>query len=193
MITITLAAAELTLLLVWVAVRAVCRLRQGRIDGKREALLLLMLVNLAVLLRFTFFPMARVAGRVQPLLFDPEAIFPLRVNLIPFVHLLNFDTRRDLLLNLIGNFAMFIPSGIIMPILWPKLRGFWRTVAAGALLSLAIELLQLPFASRASDVDDLILNSLGAAAGYAILALCRRTKKDRPPNDGGAKQKRGKA
>ena len=88
---------------------------------------------------------------------------------------------------------MFIPSGIIMPILWPKLRGFWRTVAAGALLSLAIELLQLPFASRASDVDDLILNSLGAVAGYAILALCRRTKKDRPPNDGGAKQKRGKA
>ena len=43
-----------------------------------------------------------------------------------------------------------------------------KTVAAGALISLCIEILQLPFPSRASDIDDLILNTLGTAVGYGI-------------------------
>ena len=70
--------------------------------------------------------------------------------------------------NVAGNAAMFIPGGIVLPIVYRQLNGFGKTVAAGALISLCIEILQLPFPSRASDIDDLILNTLGTAVGYGI-------------------------
>ena len=168
-------AGEAALAIVWIAARAMVWKKQNTIEWKREAALLLMAVNLAVLLRLTFFPWATVNGRVQPLYFDPGAVLPFRVNLVPFVHLLRFGTKRDLILNLAGNVAMFIPGGIILPVLWKKLRSFPKTVAAGAFISLCIELLQLPFFGRATDVDDLILNTLGCAAGYGIYSLFRGT------------------
>jgi len=45
------------------------------------------------------------------------------------------------------------------------------------LLSLCIEVLQLPFFDRVTDVDDLILNSLGFIIGYGIYAIVKGIKK----------------
>ena len=165
---------EAVFALVWLACRIVIRIRRGHIDWKREALLLLMFVNLAVMIRFTFFAMARANGRVQPLRFDAAAAYPFKVNLIPFVNLGDYESKRELLLNVIGNTAMFIPSGIVLPIVYKKLDSFWKVVLAGSALSLIIELLQLPFFERTTDIDDLLLNTLGVAIGYAIFALVRK-------------------
>ena len=177
---IPFAAAELAFALIWILLAVIRSVRRHQIDWKREALLLLMYVNLAVLLRLTFFPMARLDGRVQPLPFDSDEILPLRVNLIPWIHLFYFETKKDLLLNLIGNVTMFIPSGIILPILYPKLDRFWKVWAVGMGMSLIIEILQVPFYTRASDVDDLILNTAGVIIGYGIYSLFagRRKKKN---------------
>lgn len=177
MIKIPFWAAEAALALVWTALRGALWIRRGKIDWKREALLLLMYVNLAVLLRITFFPMARADGRVQPLVLYTAALWPPRINLVPFVRLGDFAFRRELLLNVIGNVLMFIPSGIILPILYKKLDGFGKTVAAGAGISLCIELLQLPFSVRSSDIDDLILNTLGAAIGYGLFAAAKALRR----------------
>lgn len=174
MITISFLAAELGFALLWLLLRLFVWLRQGRVDWRREAALLLMYVNLAVILRFGFFPKALADGHVQPLVFDPAAAFPPRVNLLPLVHLFDYASARALAWNLLGNIAMLIPSGILLPLLYRKPDGFGKVLAAGALMSLGIELLQLPFASRASDVDDLILNTLGVALGYGIYAGVRR-------------------
>ena len=180
MTEISFFSAELALALVWIFLRLAVWARQRRIDWRREAQLLLMYVNLAVILRFAFFPMERLQGRVQPLLFDAAAVLPLRVNLRPLVQILWFASRRDLLLNLIGNVCLFIPSGIILPILYRRLDRFWKVTAAGALLSLGVELLQLPFYVRATDVDDLLLNTLGVMLGYGVYALCGKAKTERP-------------
>ena len=102
----------------------------------------------------------------------------------PLVHLFDYDSRRDLLLNAIGNVAMFIPTGIILPILYKELDSFWKTLAAGAMLSLCIEIIQLPFSVRASDVDDLILNTLGVAVGYGIYALAKKCMTRKNPGKG---------
>lgn len=171
MIRISFLSGELALAACWLAARLAMALIRGRVDWKREVLLLLMYVNLAVILRITFFPMRRVAGQVQPLLFDPAAVWPFRLNLVPFRQLFNYASKRGMLLNVIGNAAMFIPTGILLPILDRRLDSFWKVVGAGALMSLCIELLQLPFAVRSSDVDDLLLNTLGVALGYGIYAL----------------------
>ena len=182
MIEISFFTGELIYTLIYLAVRVVLGIYRRKVDWKREAWLLLLYVNLAVLIRFTFYPFSRVDGKVQPLLFDPSAVFPLRVNLMPLAHLLWFDTKRDLLLNLIGNVCMFIPSGIILPVLFRRLDSFLKVIAAGAFISVCIEILQLPFAERASDIDDVILNTLGVAIGYMIYAavrkVCRRMRRE---------------
>ena len=177
MTEISFTAIELIFAFIWIICRAAVIIKNKKIDWKREALLLLMYINLAVIIRFTFCPMETVNGKVQPLIFDPETAFPFRVNLIPFVNLFDYDNRRDLLLNVIGNAAMFIPSGIVLPVIYKKLNNFIKVVGAGALISLCIEIIQLPFSVRASDVDDLILNTAGVVVGYGVYALVRSIKR----------------
>ena len=70
MIQISFLAGELLLAAVYVLLRLFVWRKNRRIDWKREALLLLMYINLAVILRFTFYPMSRVNGHVQPLVFQ---------------------------------------------------------------------------------------------------------------------------
>lgn len=176
MITISFRAAEAALAALWLLCRAAVWLRRKTVDWKREALLLLMYVNLAVILRVTFFPMYRVGGRIQPLLFHPAAIFPLRINWVPFVRLKDFADRREMLLNVVGNVCLFIPSGVLLPLLDRRLDRFWKVVGAGALMSLGVELLQLPFSVRSTDIDDLIMNTCGAAIGCGVICLLRRDR-----------------
>lgn len=171
MAEITLLQLELFFALIWVACRIVVWVKQRRIEWKREAVLLLMYVNLAVIIRFVFFPMSRVNGKVPFLRFDSSAVFPFKLNLIPFVHLTEYDSKKELLLNVIGNTAMFIPSGIVLPIIYKKLNSFLKVIGVGALISLCIEILQLPFFERTSDIDDLLINTLGAGIGYLIYTL----------------------
>ena len=86
-------------------------------------------------------------------------------------HLFDYDNVRDIVWNVIGNVAMFIPTGIVLPIVYRRLNSLWKVAAVGAFISLCTEILQLPFPSRASDVDDLILNTLGVVVGYGIFAM----------------------
>lgn len=89
------------------------------------------------------------------------------VNLIPF-HYLATDFRPYL-----GNILLFIPFGFLLPLLWKRQRPFWKTTSCGFLLSLAIELSQL-FNRRISDIDDLLMNTLGAFAGWLLWLLLRK-------------------
>ena len=61
-------------------------------------------------------------------------------------------------------------DGKIQPLVFKKLDTPAKVIAAGVGFSFCIEILQLPFYDRVSDVDDLILNSLGYTIGYGIYA-----------------------
>ncbi len=177
MLEISFAATELFFSVLWLLSRTAVWILQRKIDWKHEAVLLLMYVNLAVIIRFVLFPRDLADGHIQPLVFDAAAVFPLRVNAVPLVHLFDYDNARDIIWNIIGNTVMFIPGGIVIPVVYRKRNCFSKVIAAGALISLCTELFQLPFPSRASDIDDLILNTLGTAAGYGIYAAFRRLKR----------------
>ena len=155
---ISFLSGELFFTAIWVTVRVILRICRKKTDRKREVMLLIMYVYLAVLIRMTFFPFFHVDGKIQPLVIDPDEIFPLWINPVPVV----------------GNAVMFIPSGIILPALYRSLRRLGKAVSAGAALSLCIELLQLPVSSRATDIDDLILNTLGCAIGYGIYVIFKK-------------------
>ena len=72
---------------------------------------------------------------------------------------------------------MFIPIGVIWPMVYKKLNTHCRVLAAGIGFSLCIEILQLPFFERVSDIDYMILNELVFIIGYGLYLLFRRIKK----------------
>ena len=82
------------------------------------------------------------------------------ISLIPFS-----DETGWLGVQRVLNAVMFAPFGFLLPVLWCKCRKWKVTVLAGFLLSLTIEILQM-FCFRATDVDDLLMNTLGAGFGY---------------------------
>ena len=161
----------------WILVRGSVSLHQRRISWKRELQLILVYICIIVVTRFTFFPFSKVNGQIPPLLFDAAKIFPPRINLLPMVHLFDYPVFREALLNLIGNTAMFIPLGIVWPSVFQQLNSHGKVIAAGVGYSLLIEILQLPFFDRVSDIDDLILNSLGFLLGYGIYLLVKAFKR----------------
>lgn len=91
-------------------------------------------------------------------------IRPNEINLIPF-QTEGFSLRMDR-----WNVELFVPLGIFLPTLFFRLRKISCTALAGFLCSLTIELLQL-FTSRVTDIDDLLMNILGAVVGYLIYKL----------------------
>ena len=73
----------------------------------------------------------------------------------------DYGIAKEAVLNFVGNTTMFIPIGIIFPIVYKQLDTHKKVIAAGVGFSLCIELLQLPFFDRVTDIDDLIMNSAG--------------------------------
>ena len=160
----------------WILIRFLFCKKNG-FSLKRELELILVYICLIVVARFTFFPFSKVDGKIQPLVFDASQVFPVRLNLIPIVYLFDYEIRREALINFIGNTAMFVPIGIIWPSVFKQLDTHKKVIAAGVGYSLLIEIVQLPFFDRVSDIDDLILNSLGFLMGYGIYLLVKAGKR----------------
>ena len=99
------------------------------------------------------------------------------INLLPVVYLSDYPVFREAVINFLGNTAMFIPLGIVWPFVFKKLDTHAKVIAAGVGFSLCIEILQIPFFDRVTDVDDLLLNSLGFLIGYGIYLLVNTVKK----------------
>lgn len=101
------------------------------------------------------------------------------INVVPFVTIRQMlamnglERRATAVVNLLGNVAIFAPIGLLAPLLWRPFGRLLPTALVGLGLSLAIEVMQL-FTYRSTDVDDLILNTLGAVAGYGLWRLLRR-------------------
>ena len=91
---------------------------------------------------------------VQGNIFDPN------ISLIPFV---NGILHSDYL-----NVVMFIPLGFFLPLMWRKYHNGFETIKFGFYLSLFIELSQLFTRFRATDINDLITNTIGAVVGWSI-------------------------
>lgn len=79
--------------------------------------------------------------------------------------------------NLWGNIFLFLPLGLLPPLLWQKARRFWKTLLLAAGVMIPVELMQMLLLVGTCDVDDLILNLLGAALGYGLFRLMRWGKK----------------
>lgn len=127
---------------------------------------------IAVLTYFLFF--ADWYGR------NPYQSADYQYNIIPFVEIRRFLRYREILgakavfLNLFGNVLGFIPFGFFCPIMSDRLRNGLLVTFLGFAMSFAVEVIQLLTRLGRFDVDDLILNTIGAAVGYLLYCLTRR-------------------
>ena len=111
----------------------------------------------------SYFAMALYLSLVFSLVGLPDVRyirFQPNINLHPFRY---FLTDRSTLPNVL----LFVPLGVFLTTLWGRFRCGWRVLIFGLWVSMAIELLQI-FTFRATDVNDLITNTLGTVLGWIL-------------------------
>lgn len=135
----------------------------------------LFLLYLMLLVYFLFF--SEDYGRVA------EMEREYRYNLVPFVEIRRFWQYREqlgmfaLFTNIFGNVLGFLPYGFIMPVIEGNMRSGILITISGFCLSLFVEVVQLVTKVGCFDVDDLILNTMGAALGYLAFWICNRIRR----------------
>ena len=67
-----------------------------------------------------------------------------------------------------------MPLGYFLPDLCPRLRKFWVTFLSVTIIVAVVELTQLVLMVGTCDIDDLMLNVLGASMGYGLYRLTHR-------------------
>jgi len=73
--------------------------------------------------------------------------------------------------NLAGNIVLFIPIGVIFPLLFKPLLRFIRFTVFTAVLIILVELSQMLLRVGSFDIDDVILNTFGAVIGLGMTKL----------------------
>lgn len=143
--------------------------KEGQKRRMRRCLWSILLYYLAILSVLLFF-----GG-----LFYLDRVWGGPVNLKPFYTIRNFFVhyRRtgslSSLFNLLGNIAILVPLGVLLPVMFRSMRRFWIFLPLVAGIAVGIEYLQWCTATGIADVDDSILNFIGAAAGYFVTRLCQ--------------------
>lgn len=159
-------------------------MKNGGIMKKREQIITLFLCGIFIcyiLLLIKILLWSRVSFLE---LFDNQRTLFRSINLIPF-HSINqylsgsSDTiRRFAFGNVIGNIVIFIPLGLYLP-LFKKDKRVLVNLLFIFFVSLVVEILQGLLGIGVSDIDDIILNSLGGGIGilgYKFLLLILREK-----------------
>lgn len=163
----------------WLMVRLIAGYYHIRIGNKinlqYELLLILFIIYITGTLAVTIVP-ASISNFSNPRQLD--------LNLIPIIYTCKYfistlsepdnTSTYFALENIIGNLILFIPLGIFLPLLFANFRKFKKVVIISFLCSLVIECTQhilRQFGTyRTVDIDDIILNTLGAMIGWFIFS-----------------------
>ena len=171
------ALARLLLLAVpaWLLLRVVLVMLRKRLDPRREILWALTISYACVLIAVTIYPL-RSRRMTSP---------PRDVNTTAFASIKCLErtsgsiasVRQQCEQNVFGNVALFLPFGMLLPLLYRR-RSIVSVLLAALIASASIELIQhgeRRFGiARTSDVDDVILNVSGALIGFLLVLPFRR-------------------
>jgi glycopeptide antibiotics resistance protein len=93
-----------------------------------------------------------------------------------YLHIRHSHTRLSAI-NLLGNVAVFVPFGIMIPLAFPHRRTFWgrfgQMLGIFLLGDLLLESIQLVTKRGSFDVDDFLLNTVGALIGFVGYLIWR--------------------
>lgn len=104
-------------------------------------------------------------------------IFDFSYNFIPTIYKIiigEYTPDRWVKAMIVGNFLMFIPMGIMLPLVFKNINKKNIFVIA-ILITLSIEILQ-PIVGRSFDIDDIIMNFIGSIIGYLAVTIFIKLK-----------------
>ncbi|CAI6330769.1 VanZ family protein [Bacillus subtilis] len=151
---------------------AVLILKKPRYSLEKSIYVFALFVYLTGLICITLFPIP-----VDSLLIHDRAAegFQETNNLVPFNTIKDTLTGSSISVSAYqigGNILLLFPLGCFLPLLFEKMRKAKLVIVSGFVASLIIETSQFTISSvigltyRSFDIDDLILNTLGASLGY---------------------------
>lgn len=77
------------------------------------------------------------------------------------------------------NLVLFVPWGFLLSVVIRRKKWNWiKILLTGLVLSITIEFLQM-FGGRMSELDDVIMNSLGTLLGYWMFKICECIRKNK--------------
>lgn len=100
------------------------------------------------------------------------------INFVPFKTIIPYlkgePTIPIAASNILGNIFAFSPLGFLSPLLFKKLYSLKNIFLTSLGVSFFIEVIQLVFYLGSTDIDDLILNTLGSLLGFGVLCLLKK-------------------
>ncbi len=155
--------------------------KQKKISNpRREFFLSLFVGYIFVLMLFLFTPNSYIASKGINLTlehFDFIGNFKDRflegswgINFVPFRTIKSYIKYSGFfhsLVNILGNIIIFLPIGLIIPIISNRFKKLSKVIVSSLFISILIEFVQF-FIGRSVDIDDVILNTIGGFVGYII-------------------------
>lgn len=101
-------------------------------------------------------------------------------NLIPFKTIIGYFERLSehtintsiVIQNLSVNLILFLPMGMALPVIFEnKIDKFWKLLIISLIVIILSEIIQFITMIGSADIDDIILNTIGACIGYFIVHL----------------------
>ncbi|MFC4401605.1 VanZ family protein [Gracilibacillus xinjiangensis] len=98
-------------------------------------------------------------------------------NLIPFKNTFRYLMESDnfsfqfIFNNIVGNILVFLPLGLLLPLLFRQYKRFPLLFATVTCLTILVEITQITLHIGQFDVDDVILNIIGGMIGFLLAKL----------------------
>lgn len=173
-------AILILLLPVLFAIMIVSLIKRWSFSKTLASLIFALYAAIVILIVLLPFPIKLMPG--EPCLNIP-------VNLIPFANIADawrthIGTEHQLYFFrlVIGNIVLFVPFGFLAPFVWKKIRETRIAIILFLAVPICLELVQyvngirIGSLYRSVDVDDVILNFLGAMLGYLTYRLLNRKR-----------------
>lgn len=137
------------------------------------------LIYMVVLMKVILFkyPMDMIMNILKSSETLPLSVRIQNSNFIPFRTIYNFifqsQNYRISIKNVLGNIIAFTPLGFLLPIVFNKINNIKIIILSSFFVSIIFELIQLLTGMGDFDVDDIILNVLGAIVGYMVYRVLK--------------------
>ena len=132
------------------------------------------ILYIVFLLRITLFKQAPMYN-----LFAAIGASERTISIIPFKSIFDMISTdvslMRILENVLGNIIIFIPFGLLLPIILKKENK--NIILNGVIFSAFIEIIQFILGLGSTDIDDLIFNTIGVITGYLLFTTIKKQPK----------------
>lgn len=150
---------------------------------KQHLLYFVFYFYVSAVISVTIFPLPMQKNLIQ----DMKALNYLHNNFVPFKsisQMMQVGNITIILRNILGNIILLSPLGFFIPLLFKRTRKISSILIIGLLCSSGIELAQylisavIGYTYKITDIDDIILNTIGVLAGFVLFKLVKILRED---------------